>query len=138
MKNINAIDSSVYRVSVWLYFFAVINFLIAIGFASLFAIFPDSGISPFSEFSFLAIAFAALSVTAILVFISTKIVISRGQLYFRCGLKKTAINLCEVQQILVKGFFIIVDNGKIPRFIIPRIFSKEHMLTKEMRASLKG
>jgi hypothetical protein len=121
-----------FYVAWWMYVFIAINLMIACFFAGLFFLFPESGIGPFSEFTFLALAFLLLAFAGLWKFVTAELRIQGDELRLKSGFKTRLVALKGVRNLYVKGFFIILDEGSIPRFVIPRIFAKETIIVREI------
>jgi hypothetical protein len=86
----------------------------------------------------LAAIVAALTLFALWTLITSCIFISHNELEFRYGLKTRMVDLRVVKNIYVQGLFIIIDEGRIPRLTIPRIFSRERLLIDNMERGRRG
>ena len=121
----------------WVYIFVVINLIIAACFGCLFLLFPDSGLGVWSEFTVLAAIFAGLALVAFWQLSTAFVLVRDHELRFRYGLKEKKTDLRNLNAIYVKGAFIILDEGSIPRLTIPRIFSQEKLMIERIQEGTK-
>lgn len=125
-----------YRVSCWWYLFAFGNVAMGALVFSFYLLFPESNLPAVSEFTFLGIAFMAFASFGFWKLRTAYVVIDEHELRFKFGRKSVVADLRGVNQVIVKGAFIILDEGRIPRIAIPRVFSAESRMVDQIRQGM--
>lgn len=125
-----------YRHAKWNYLWPLFGCCLAIFFGVINLFFPKSDLGSWVMYLSVSLIFMVLSGLSLWKTKTAYVLVENRVLYLKDGFKRQEVDLHNVKSVIVKGGYVILDEGKIPRVIIPRIFSDMKGLVEAIRAEM--